>query len=273
MLRVTTGDVEKLYRALKDLDGVRGLPYAARESLNTSAFAARREWAHEGRRQMIVRQGNKGKATAGWTFGARNHRVVKARLKKNVQQMESVSGNKLRYMAEQEHGVRKVRAKGLQIPEEQSRINEDKRRLVGRQYWRKAIGAKMGKRYNRKSAGFGNSGRRYAAGTIRQARAQGKRFIYLKYSSRHQGIYDLRRLKGGLDLKNALVWDMSRRTTYTRPHPMLRQTIKTLKPYFPQYHRAALEKQIRFVLRKRGVPYQGPPAGLIGAAARFGKQR
>ena len=265
MLVVKQNDIKKLHEALKSLDSRgphagKALGVAAKEGLNTSAFAARREWEKQGRLQMHVR--NK------YTFKAAHHKVVKARARKNINQMEAVTGNKLRYMAEQEHGVRKVRAGGLQIPEEQARIGGDIKRIVSRSYWRNKIGKNIGPRYDRKHGKFGGNGRRYAAGVIRAARARGKRYVFLQYSSRHKGIYDINRMKGGNSLKNALVWDMSRRTTYTKPHPMLRTTLKVLKPYFPQYHRMALEEQIRFVLKKRGIPYQGPPAGLIGAASR-----
>jgi hypothetical protein len=265
MLRVTTNDLEKLHKTLRELDSRgphagKALPIAAKESLNTSAFAARREWEKQGKRQMHVR--NK------WTFKGKFHQVVKARARKNINQMEAVTGNKHRYMAEQEAGVRRVRAKGLQIPEERSRIGGDIKRIVSRSYWRRKIGKNIGTRYDASHGKFGGNRRRYAAGTIRAARAQGKRYIYLEYSRRQKGIYDLNMLKKGMDLKNALIWDMSRWTTYTKPHPMLRTTLKVLEPHFKQFARMALEEQIRFVLKKRGIPYQGPPAGLIGAAAR-----
>jgi len=267
---VTTNDLGKLHKALSELDSRgphagKALPIAAKESLNTSAFAARREWEKQGKRQMHVR--NK------WTFKGKFHKVVKARARKNINQMEAVTGNKHRYMAEQEHGVHKIRAKGLQIPEEQSRVGGDIKRIVSRSYWRSKIGKNIGPRFEYEHNRFAprkggkSRGARYIAGTLRAARARGRRYVYLEFSSRNRGIYDLDRAKGS-SLKGALVWDMSKRHTYTKPHPMLRTTLKVLEPNFKQFARMALEEQIRFVLKKRGIPYQGPPAGLIGAAAR-----
>ena len=96
MLHVSAKDIEKLHSTLKGISK-KSLPWAAREGLNESAFAARRQWEAEGRKSMIVR--NK------WTFGGRHHRVKKARFNKNIARMQAVTGSKLKYMAEQERGV------------------------------------------------------------------------------------------------------------------------------------------------------------------------
>ena len=45
MIVVESKDLEKFHKALKEIDGGRALPYAARDSLTMSAYQARFEWA------------------------------------------------------------------------------------------------------------------------------------------------------------------------------------------------------------------------------------
>lgn len=252
MLVVESKDVEKYYRALKELDGGRSLPFAARDSLNDSAFIARRVWAREGRKTMTVRN--------QWTFKGRHHAVNKARAKRDIAGMKSVVGNRLQYMAMQETGFVKQRPEGLQIPTKKSRIAEDKRRIVSRSYWRSKIGKSIGPRYDVNHPKFSQVGpksrqARYIKGTVRAAKARGKRFVYLEFSDRNKGIYDIGTTPGSKKLK--LVWDMKAKSTRTKANPMLKRTLRTLEYHFPIIHRANLEKQIKFVLRKRGFRVRG----------------
>ena len=236
MLVVTTKDIEKLHKALKSMDK-RALPYAARNALNTSAFATRTEWAKEGERTMTVR--NK------WTFGGRHHRVVKARLQTNIRFMEAAVGNTHRYMAQQERGFSRSAGgrKGVPIPTTESRISGQHRRLVRRAYWRSRI--KIGKRVQ--MGGKVRSRSQYIAANIRAAKKAGHNLVYLELGPT-RGIFDVR-----WKTKMKLVWDLSRKHTRTGKNPMLRRTLKRLKPAFKIYHRSALEEQIRFVMRKRGL--------------------
>jgi hypothetical protein len=247
MLVVTQGDIAKLHKALTDLKDKRALSHAAKDGLNTSAFAVRREWKAQGHRTMIVR--NK------WTFGGKHHRVVKARATKNINAMEAVTGNKLKYMLEQERGVSRFALwrKGVPIPTKKSRKGGKYTNLMRGTFWRRNI--KLGRRLKESDAAFhkvGQSGKdrrsRYIAASIAHAKRQGSRFVYLDLGSWGRGIFDVQ-----TKTKMKKVWQMNRRSTFTKPNPMLARTLRTLRPAFPTYHRMALEQQVRFVKTKRGI--------------------
>jgi len=271
VLVVTAHDLEKLHKALTDMDN-RALPYAVKDSLNQSAFATRRQWEVEGRKTMHVRR--------SWAFrhripkargGGLAHAVEKARLRKSITQMEAKSGNTHRFMEEQERGFTRFRMKGVQIPTIASRISHNIARVVRKPYYRDRMD--FGPRYKYGHYKFtpGKGGRprgaRYIAGSARAARERGARFVYLEFSDNNKGIYDLGTGKGGRGSKIKKVWDMSHRTTTTKRNPMLRRTLKKLEPTFKTVHRSALEKQIRFVLKKRGFRVRGP--NVLAEVARF----
>lgn len=236
MLQVASKDIEKLHKFLTDLSP-RALPHAAKDALNTSAFALRREWANEGKRTMTVR--NK------WTFGGRHHRVVKAKAANNILAMEAIAGNTHKYMREQEHGV--IRRGGflgsVPIPGIKSRVGASSKRLQRPSYWRRKIG--LVERLKRSQF---TSKKQYMAANIAKAKRRGKKFVYLDLESWGRGIFDIR-----TKTKMKKVWNLNRRVTKTRSNPMMKRALHTLKPAFPQYHKSALEGQILFVLRKRGL--------------------
>lgn len=235
MLVVQSTDIPRLHRFLRGLKDGRALSHAAKDGLNTSAFATRREWEKQGRATMNVRN--------FWTFGGRNSRVIKARATRNIMQMQAVVGNKLKYMAEQERGVSRfaMRRHGVPIPMTKARISNKKTRLMRRMYWRNRM--QLGKRYKR-----AGSREQYIAMNIKKAKASGSNFVYLDMGSWGRGIYDVR-----TKTKMKKVWNMNRRFTRTKANPMLRRSLRTLRPAFPQYHKSALEGQIRFLLKKRGL--------------------
>ena len=236
MLTMGAKDVERLHKFLKDLSP-RALPHAARESMNAAAFATRHEWAAEGKRTMTIRN--------HWTFGGRHHRVVKARTSRVIESMQSVVGNKHKYMREQENGI--VRRggwfQGVPIPTTVSRKGNDRTKLQRPSYWRRKIF--LGRRMTRSQ--FKSRGQ-YIAATKAMAKRRGHKFVYLDMGSWGRGIYDVR-----LKRKMKKVWNLNRKSTRTRPNPMLRRSLQTLRPEFMRYHKSALENQIRFVLKKRGL--------------------
>lgn len=269
MLVVTTEDLGKLHKALTSIDDI-ALPYAVQQSLNTSAFATRRHWEKEGRKTMNVRR--------SWAFrhripkargGGLAHAVEKARRRKKIAQMYSKAGNTHKFMEQQERGFTRTRAKGVQIPMVKSRIGSSIKRVVRKPFHRDKM--QFGRRFDIKSTRFRPSengksrGARYIAGTIRAARAQNKKFVFLKFSERDKGIYQItgKTRKGGIKK----VWDQSSPTTRTGSNPMLRRTLKALEPTFKTAHRSALEYQIKLVLKKRGFRVRGP--NMLAEVARF----
>lgn len=250
MLHVSAKDIEKLHSTLKGISK-KSLPWAAREGLNESAFAARRQWEVEGRKSMIVR--NK------WTFGGRHHRVKKARFNKNIARMEAVTGSKLKYMAEQERGIvrHNLTGKGAPMPTVKSRVSRSKLRLQRTMYWRNRIKLMRGRPKRRKFS----SQEAYVAASIARAKRRGIGFAYLDFGDK-RGIYDVR-----TKTKTKLVWDLSKKVRRTKRNPMLKRTIKKLGPHMPIYHRSALERQLRRELKYRGFRVRG--ASMLSEAARF----
>jgi hypothetical protein len=208
-----------------------------------------------------------------WTFGGANHRVQKAALRKTIRQMEAVSGNKHKYMQEQERGVTRYAMwrKGAPVPTQRSRFGASMKRTMSPRYWRRNI--RLGKRFKRNDAAFNpvsnkvtrgrNKGRergksrnqRYVAASVRQAKSQGRKFVYLDFGPGNRGIFDVSLAKS---IKK--VWNLNRKIRRTKANPMLARTLKKLKPAFPTYHRSALEEQIGFVLQKRGLRPSGVKA-------------
>ena len=248
MLVVKAQDIEKLHKALTDLKDGRALAHAARQGLTTSAKATSREWELQGRRTMTVR--NK------WTFGKKFHKVVKARVARRIIDMEAVAGSKHKYMREQEFGVSRFALwrKGVPIPTVASRVGASKKRLQSTTFWRRKI--KLGRRLKPSNPAFamqsGSSAKtrkqRYMAASMQLARRQGRRFVYLDLGSWGKGIFDV-----SLKRKVKKVWNLNRRSTYTKPNPMLQRSMREMKKFYPQFHRMALEEQVRFVKHKRGI--------------------
>lgn len=236
MLTIGAKDVERLHKFLKDLSP-QALPHAARESMNAAAFATRHEWAAEGKRTMTVRN--------HYTFGGRHHRVVKARTARVIESMQSVVGNNHKYMREQENGV--VRRggwfKSVPIPTTVSRRSNDRTKTQRPTFWRRKI--LLGARKSRDQ--FQSRGQ-YIAATKAAAKRRGLKFVYLDLGSWGRGIFDIR-----LKRKMKKVWNLNRKSTRTRANPMLRRSLQTLRPEFERHHKSALENQIRFVLKKRGL--------------------
>lgn len=283
MLVVDPKEIERFYKVLKEISP-RGLPIAARDGLNNSAFATRTAWKKEGERSMVK---GSPKLRRNWTFNGRNHRVVKARTRKSINQMVAVTGNKLGYMAKQERGFMKFRNKGLQIAEPEGRVTGSHTRTVKRAHFRKGGSMKLppkNKRYKFRPGKLSSTGRRvtgarrgrvarglgsgssgswaqYVAASLRAARKSGADHVFLDGGRTNRGIYDIR---GG---KLVLVWQMGFTSTRTKRNPMLSRTLKHLRQDFPIYHRQALEGQLRFHLKKQGFRVRG--ANIMSEVARF----
>jgi hypothetical protein len=258
MLVVTAPDIAKLHGALTLLSE-KALPHAAKDGINTAAFAVRREWKAEGERTMTVRN--------QYTFGGRRHRVVQATLKKRIKDMEAVAGNKNRYMLQQERGVSRFALwrHGVPIPTIRSRKGSNVKRLQQPRYWRRRM--KLGKRFNRSDAAFHPSNRggvrgksrnqRYVAASVAQAKKQGRKYVYLDFGAGNRGIFDV---EYSTIIKK--VWNLNRKVTHTKANPMLARTLKKLEPAMSTYQRMALEKQIRLMLKWKGIRVRGANAFL-----------
>lgn len=214
----------------------RGLPHAGRNALNGIAFAAREEWQRQAASKMTLRN----------TWTTRSMRVVKAR-GINLRGMESVVGSVADYMATQEDGgVERKRGKhGVSIPTSvasgEGRGANPRQRLVRRPNRLGSI---------QLAARPGKTSRQRNAIAISQARASGRKYVFLDLG-RRRGIF---RVSGGKRRpKIDMVWDLTRPTVRIPATHTLQRTLDAINPSrtIPIMQRALMEQLQRAQLPRR----------------------
>lgn len=213
----------------------KAVPYAVRDALNTTAFEARKEWQSQLRAKMILR--NK------WTVGSL--RVVKA-TGTALRTMQSQVGSLVPYMAVQEDGGSE-RAKGkhgVPIPTTtaagQSLKAAKRTRQVTKRNWQSAI--------HLSGKVTGTRPRRNAVALRVALKSGGVAFLDL---GRRKGLFRVTGSKNGKSMRIRMIWDMSRKSVLTKPHPTLGPTVKVIEGKAPAIQTAALQRQFdRLVLSK-----------------------
>lgn len=226
-------------RALRDLEEFKktAIPFAIRNSLNTSAFEMQKVWRREIRQTFVNR--NK--------FTERSIHVEKAR-GSDPNRMVSVVGSIADYLDEQESGGT-VRGKGalkpIPGPSAAGQQPGSKRtKLVMPSRYLQAIKATKATR--------GSSPRARNVAALLIARRKGQQFVLLEKPSGGKGIF---MVSGGTQrfngrrmtrrkLKTRLLWDLSRRTVRVPPAPTLQRSLQIIEPKLPHIHLAALLEQI-----------------------------
>lgn len=227
--RFDSPDLAHLERSLRTF-AERGVPHAAKNALNATAFEARREWVKQ----------IKGAFTLRRTWTTRSVRVSKAR-GTNTRRMMAVVGSIAPYMAEQESGAthRKSGQHGVAIPTSVSsgegRGATPRRRVVRRPNSLRSITLSP-------RASSTMSLRRRMAVTIAMARKAGRKHVFLDMG-RRKGIFKLagRKRSPRVDM----VWDLSRSTVRIPASRTLERTLEAIKPRLPALHRRALMQQLR----------------------------
>lgn len=227
-------------QALRDLEEFRkqAIPFAIRNSLNTSAFELQKIWRGEIRRTFINRN----------PFTARSIHVEKAR-GSDPSRMVSVVGSITSYLDEQESGGT-VRGKGahkpIPGPSAAGQSPGSKRtKLVMPSRYLAAIKA------TRATRGGNAHARNVAA--LMMARRKGQQFVLLEKPSGGKGLF---MVSGGSQrfngrrmtrrkLKTRLLWDLSRRSVRVPPAPTLQRSLSIIEPKLPHIHLAALVEQMQ----------------------------
>ena len=229
MLKIDTRDLKRLGRDLHTF-AHKAAPYACRDALNQQAFTGRKLWKAKMEREFVLR--NK------WTAGS--IRVEKAK-GLNVHAMQSVLGSVSSYLDEAESGQTKHgRGKhGVALPTSasagQSEGSQPRLKPVRRPYTLKAIQLTDRSSHPKKSI------RRLI--TIRRARKAGLKFAFLE-TPKSAGIY---RIMGGKRRpKIRMLWNISRGTVVSPPHPTLGPTADLVRRKSERFYRLAILKQLRF---------------------------
>lgn len=223
---VDSHEIEKFARDL-DKMAKRAIPHAMRNSLNRSAFAGRKIWKKEIKSTFVTRN----------TWTERSIRVDKAR-GTNLTRMESVLGSVADYMGKQERGGRvSGRGKTKSIP---TSFAAGQMGAIPRT--RLVRGAhKVGRiRLGRKPRG-GTRRQRNAIG-IKQAAAQGRKFVFLELPT-SRGLFKLTGGKRKPSIK--MVWSLSQSSVQLKPEPTLKRTLKRMDRVIPKIHMGAIKEQIK----------------------------
>lgn len=224
--------LEGIEKALKDLKTfqAKALPFAARQSLNNTAFAARKIWQAEIRNSFTLR--NK--------YTERSIRVDMAR-GLNVDRMRSAVGSIAGYMAKQESGgtergggSRKAipgpAAAGLAPGSKRTKLVRAGSRLSAIHVLRKPIAVR------------GGAKRRNLVALL-QAKRAGSKFVLLTRKGGGKGLYRVMGTKK--QLKTRLLYDVSRGSVRIKPEPTLHRTMHIITPRLQTMHLDALEAECR----------------------------
>jgi hypothetical protein len=215
-------EVHELGRVLQETRA-KGIPHAARDTLNDLAFTGRTMWQDRMAQDMTLR--NK--------FTQRSVQVDKAR-GTNMGTMQSVVGSRAPYMADQESGATK-RTKGkhgVTIPTPrasgEARGTQPRKKTVRSRNKLSSIQLKPRK---------GASKKQEVAIAIRQAKASGRNVAFLDLGKR-KGMF---RISGR---KLDMIWDMTRPAVAIPKNPTMHRTLRELDKKAPAIAGKALRRQL-----------------------------
>jgi hypothetical protein len=205
LLRVDTRELRKFE---KDLAKVRksAFPYATKNTLNTLAFEARREYQIEAGQKMKLRS----------KFTVNSVRVEKAEGLK-VATQKAVMGSVADYMGDQESGAvhSKKGARGEPIPA----AAPGKRKNRGRVARARQLGS-----INILPRVKGSRARQVGAAFSMASKRGGKAFAFIKLRPGRQGIYEINPGRKRLGLKK--VWDLSKGSVRIPRNPMMQSAVQ-----------------------------------------------
>jgi len=227
MIKVEMRGLEK-FRADLGKFAKKALPAAARGSLNTLAFDARREWAQQVGRKFILR--NK--------FTVNSLRIEKAQ-GFNIATMESKVGSVAGYMEEQEEGsTRTARGKhGVAIPTS-SAAGMAKRATRTKQVQKKNYLTAI-----QLAAKVRGIRQRRNAVAIRKASSIGG-VAFLDLGQGRSGLFRVKQTsKGRFTVR--MIYDLSKKSVTLKATPTLQLTLKVIEPRVPRILGDELLKQAK----------------------------
>lgn len=206
------------------------VPFAARNGIKGSAFAAQAEWRTQMRRRLILRNKHTARSVR---VDARGTRGLK------IDTMEAITGSDADYIKRTELGgtIASTGKFGVPIPTPDARVSKSKKRVVSRPNRLKQI-----KLRDRSRSGGKRERNRKA---IHQALRSGDKFAFLELTNGRSGIFSVN--GSGVSLRVRMIWDMSRsrKTVRTPSTPTLRHTMRALKPAIPAIYAQAMLEQLR----------------------------
>lgn len=209
----------------------RGIPFVARNTLNSAAFAGRKIWTEVVMpRELTLR--NKWTVQKTWVEKARG---------RDVRRMEAKLGSLADYMAIQESGgtEAKTGAHGVPIPTSvasgEGRGKQNRRKVVRKpnRLHRIDLG-------NRPRPGMTQTQRNVVA--VKIAIKTKRRYVFLDLGKR-KGIY---RVRGGRRPRIDLIWDLTHPSVRIPPSATLQKTLRLLAPQIPELAKRAMLQQLRF---------------------------
>lgn len=226
-LSIDTARMHVLTHALQTF-AKKGIPFAARNALNTTAFEARTEWVGQLGQKLTLR--NK--------YTARSLRVNKAS-GTNTAIMQSEVGSVLPYMETQEFGGTETKRgkHGVPIPTTTAAGQGLKARPRTRSVRKKNyLGA-----LNVQQRVSGRRQRQNAVAIAMAAKAGGGT-VYLDLG-RRKGLFSITGTKRGLKVR--MLYDLSRARVVTKPRPTLQPTLRAIQPRLTKIWIGALQEQLR----------------------------
>jgi hypothetical protein len=234
-------EIDKLVADLRKF-AAKGIPFAARKSLNETAFEARKRWQARIEKTFTLRN----------TYVVRSLRVVRASgsFAGGSGAMHSEVGSFAPFMLMQEQGGTEKpkggRHRGIPQPAAAGQSQGSQRtKAVRSQYKQPAI--KLGA-----APKGGRSKKQRNAIAIRMALAKGKRFVLLE-SETARGIFSIKgqgrvgKALSGRKVKTStrMVWNLKHRTQRVPPTNTLKSTLHEMEDVIPGIHVAALLAQLR----------------------------
>jgi len=218
-------DTRELQRVERDLEAFaeKALPFAVRNSLNASAFEARKLWQAEIRSDFTLRN----------RYTERSIRVEKVRTLQ-VRRMEAIVGSVADYMETQEHGGTERKAVPTEVAAGQAMGSQPRIRTVRGANKMTAI------RLTDRNRTADRRVRNRIA--IRKALKSGTKFVLLELD-RGPGIFKL--TGGSRRLQVRMVWDLRKTAHHIPPTPTLGPALAKLHRQLPRIHRDALLEQLR----------------------------
>jgi hypothetical protein len=221
--------LDEMQRELEQLEK-RGIPYAARETLNSLAFAGRKIWQGEMRSALTLRN----------AFTERRALVERA-TGSRLPAMTAVLGHTEDYMRRLEYGIGEhAKRSGIPIATETA-AGQAKGSLRGgrKRAIKKSLIIRTLAKVKRQSKSIPREVRNARA--VRDAIRNGTRIAYLE-TSRRKGIY---RIKGGRKNPEVLkLYDLTRPSVPLPRTPTLQRTLELALRQGPSIAFAALQRQL-----------------------------
>lgn len=212
----------------------KGVPFAARKALNDTAFLAREQWVSEMGKKLTLRN----------TFTARSLRVEKVKAGYNPDTMQSAVGSLAPYMAATEAGgVENKKGKHgvprpLPVAAGQAMGASKRTKAVRRSNYLSAL--QVAARVS------GIRQRKNAVAIAMAAKTGGVAYLDL---GKHRGLYRITGTKRGLKVRK--LYDLSKTSIRTKPHPTLEPAVAAIQSKLPRVWIDALKDQ----LKRNNVPF------------------